>query len=1222
MPTLDVRLLGPLEVRIDGAEAAVPRGKTATILAILLDDANAVVPLEHLIRAVYGPDLPKDPETQIQNAVGVLRRELGAARDRIETVGRRAYRFRIAPGELDLLRCKANENLARNLRAEGRTAEAAAALREALAEWRGPALADLSGTAVEAIRRRYDEHRPNLLERRLELDLELGRAADVVDELRQVVAAHDTRQRFTALLMRALHASGRTAEALEAFAALKDRLLDKLGADPDRELVDLNAAILRDEPAAAPAPAGAPRLVPATLPRAITRFTGRDGEIRALDDALEAADGEAGLAVVAGMGGVGKTALAVRWAHRVAHRFPDGQLYFNLRGFDPLSDGADPAAVLAEALAALGVPAQQVPASLSERVGLYRTVLARRRVLLVLDNARDAAQVRPLLPSAPGSFTVVTSRDRLSALDAGEGADTVSLNLMSEADAWSLLVRRIGLTRALAEEAPCGASSPRAGASLGAHAHRRVGRPPPRVLHRLARRPARPDHERVQDPRRHRPGLRPALGVRLLYQELGSRAAQAFRLFGLHPGAEATPAAMASLMGAPAAEAEAALEELADVHLVEQPGEDRYAMHDLLRAYAKERLAEEVAPERRAAAERRLVAYYLHSAHAADRVLLLSGDGAQPDLAPEGVRPEPVAGPREALAWFETEYPVLLGLVLRPSAATDADVQGLARRLAEYMVMRALGADLHAAQTAALAAAERRGDALGQVVAHGYLGVAAILAGDAPAAARRLDRAEALAGSDPWAAGFCAYGRAVLAAKTGDDAAALAGCRAAAAAFTAAGTGSGRTGRTPGPAGTRPRSAATTRPAAASRSSWPSPRRPGRPSASATPTSGSGTSTTSRAATTRPSRSTTPRAGPSPRAGTCPPPRTRRSSPGTSAWPRDRPPPPAPTGGPPKRSTPSSGASSNSPASAPASPGTGPARTREGPRPKAEPLTGTLAALGGLGVEVRGQQRVHGRLVGVGARLGDRRDPQEPVHAVHVHHQDRRVLERVGARVGRRPRVLPRRQHAGLPVDLHVLVGDLAHLVPDHRRERPVQPHLRGVRRRRVQVRRVVLRDRPREQARPQERDPRVGVLEDVRLRVGHRLVRHARPVVRLPVAARRERRDRPDRRDQQGRPGRPGASSPVPSSSPDSPPSSGALSCDVPGSCPPAVSSSPSSPPPSQKYPPTAPSAISSTTPMTSRAVPPPPLVVACTGGGPYPGYCWYGWFGSKPGWYGAPGW
>ncbi|MFB9658985.1 BTAD domain-containing putative transcriptional regulator [Glycomyces mayteni] len=788
MPTLDVRLLGPLEVRIDGAEAAVPRGKTATILAILLDDANAVVPLEHLIRAVYGPDLPKDPETQIQNAVGVLRRELGAARDRIETVGRRAYRFRIAPGELDLLRCKANENLARNLRAEGRTAEAAAALREALAEWRGPALADLSGTAVEAIRRRYDEHRPNLLERRLELDLELGRAADVVDELRQVVAAHDTRQRFTALLMRALHASGRTAEALEAFAALKDRLLDKLGADPDRELVDLNAAILRDEPAAAPAPAGAPRLVPATLPRAITRFTGRDGEIRALDDALEAADGEAGLAVVAGMGGVGKTALAVRWAHRVAHRFPDGQLYFNLRGFDPLSDGADPAAVLAEALAALGVPAQQVPASLSERVGLYRTVLARRRVLLVLDNARDAAQVRPLLPSAPGSFTVVTSRDRLSALDAGEGADTVSLNLMSEADAWSLLVRRIGLTRALAEEAPvrrivaaCG-RLPLALTLIGAWAARHPGFSIASLADRLDQTTnvfkILADTDPASDPRSV---------FACSYQELGSRAAQAFRLFGLHPGAEATPAAMASLMGAPAAEAEAALEELADVHLVEQPGEDRYAMHDLLRAYAKERLAEEVAPERRAAAERRLVAYYLHSAHAADRVLLLSGDGAQPDLAPEGVRPEPVAGPREALAWFETEYPVLLGLVLRPSAATDADVQGLARRLAEYMVMRALGADLHAAQTAALAAAERRGDALGQVVAHGYLGVAAILAGDAPAAARRLDRAEALAGSDPWAAGFCAYGRAVLAAKTGDDAAALAGCRAAAAAFTAAG---------------------------------------------------------------------------------------------------------------------------------------------------------------------------------------------------------------------------------------------------------------------------------------------------------------------------------------------------------------------------------------------------------------------------------------------------
>ncbi|WP_194201901.1 AfsR/SARP family transcriptional regulator [Glycomyces albidus] len=786
MPTLDVRLLGPLEVRIDGAEVAVPRGKTATILAILLDDANSVVPLDSLIRAVYGIDLPKDPDTQIQNAVGVLRTKLGAARERIETVGR-AYRLRIAPGELDLLRCKQNEDRARSLRLEGRIEEAAAAMRAALAEWRGPALADQAGAAVESIRRRYDEHRLALLERRLDLDLELGRHSEVVDELRQVAAAYGTRQRLTALLMRALHASGRTAEALEAYAALKDRLADALGADPDQELVALHTAILRDRPAAVlerpvepPAPVRVPWLAPATLPRAITRFTGRETEIRLLDDALEASEDEAGLAVVTGMGGVGKTALAVRWAHRVAHRFPDGQLYFNLRGFDPLSDGADPAAVLAEALVALGVPVQHLPAGLDQRVSLYRTVIARRRILVVLDNARDAAQVRPLLPVAPGSFTLVTSRDRLSGLDAGDGADVVALNLMSEADAWALLVRRIGRTRAMAEEEPvrrivaaCG-RLPLALTLLGAWAARH----PDFSLASLADRLEQTTNvfkvlaaaDLASDPRSV---------FACSYQVLGTRAAQAFRLFGLHPGPEVTPAAMASLMGGSVAEAEAALGELAEVHLAEQPREGRYAMHDLLRAYAKERLTEEVAPERRTAAADRVVAYYIHSARAADRLLTLNGEGIDPGGPGDGVHPEPLADAHAALAWFETEYPVLFDLVVRPGAVADAAAWRLAWSLAEYMVMRALSADLHAAQTAALAAAERTGDLLGQVVAHGYIGAAAILAGDKEGAERRLEEADRLADASgqPWAKGFTEYGRAALAAKSGEDAPALAHCR-------------------------------------------------------------------------------------------------------------------------------------------------------------------------------------------------------------------------------------------------------------------------------------------------------------------------------------------------------------------------------------------------------------------------------------------------------------
>jgi DNA-binding SARP family transcriptional activator len=779
MPHLDVRLLGPLELRVDGAPVAIPRGNTATVLAILLDEANSVVPLENIVRAVYGLDIPQDPETQVQNTIGVLRRKLGAARDRVETVGR-AYRFRIDAAELDTLRCRANEDRARALRAEGRLDEAVAALREALGEWRGPALANLSGSTIEAIRRRYDEHRLALLERRIDLDLELARAAEVVDELRQIVAVHGTRQRFTALLMRALQGSGRTAEALEAYAALKERLADELGADPDQVLRDLHTAILRDGPSpaapAAPSVAEAPfpRRVPAMLPRANTRFTGRTGQMRLLDGYLEASADTAGLAVVTGMGGVGKTALAVSWAHRVAHRFPDGQLYFNLRGFDPLAPGTDALTVLGEALVALGVEAHQLPAGLDERIGLYRTALAGRRVLLVLDNARDAAQVRPLLPVAPGSFTVVTSRDRLAGLDVTEGADVVPLDLLSDADSWALLVRRIGMDRALAEErsvlrivASCG-RLPLALTLIGAWAAAH----PQFSLAALADR-----LDTTTNVFRVLAASDPASDPRSVfacsYQALGSRAARAFRLFGVHPGPDLTVSGMASAMGLPPADAEAALHELADVHLVDQHREGRFSMHDLLRSYAAERFQDEVAEPERAAAEARIVDYYIHSAHAAGERLTFHGSTIDVGALAPGVTPEPVEDLPAAASWFSTEYDVLLGLLRRdPVPGGDARFWLLAWSVAGYMLDRSFGEDLIAAQTAAFAAAERSGDGFGQVISLGYLSAAMMLHGDQGEGARLIERAMAIADDieQPWAKGFVHHGLAVHAAREDEDA--------------------------------------------------------------------------------------------------------------------------------------------------------------------------------------------------------------------------------------------------------------------------------------------------------------------------------------------------------------------------------------------------------------------------------------------------------------------
>ncbi|SDD67800.1 AfsR/SARP family transcriptional regulator [Glycomyces harbinensis] len=762
--TLDVRLLGPLEVRVDGRTAAIPRGNATTVLTLLLDDAGKVVPVSGLVAGVYADDLPLDPEAQIQNTVGVLRRQLGPARDRIETVGR-AYRFRIDETELDTLRCKAKEALARKLRREGGSEKAAEVLREALAEWRGPALADLPGSVAGAIGRRLDEYRLTLLEQRIDADIETGRAPGAVQELRQLLAVHDTRQRLVALLMRALHACGRTAEALAAFADLKERLADALGADPNRELVDLHTAILRDqtaEPAPADAPEPAPAVpAPAMLPRTTPRFTGRESEIRALDRFLMDAGSEAGLAAVTGMGGAGKTATAVRWAHRVAHRFPDGQLYFNLRGFDPTAPAADPEAVLGEALAALG--ATRPPARLDERVGLYRTLLARRRVLIVLDNARDAAHVRPLLATAPGSFTIVTSRDRLVGLDMHEGAETVPLGPLTAAESEALLARRIGPERAAADRASvariaaaCGglplaltlvgswaAADP--GLALGALADRFDASPD--VLGVLVASDTASDLRTVFDSS---------------YQLLGERDAFAFCLFGLHPGPEMTPAAAASLMGAEPGEARAALAELAESNLVDRLPGDRYAMHRLLRDYAAECFADEVLAADRQAAALRMVEHYLYAAHRADR---FPAGGHRVDLGPAapGVHIEPIADVKAAAAWFAAEHPVLLGLAgTEGGFQADLRVWQLGWILAERLLDRGAARELLAVQRSALAAAERRGGAFERAVSLGYLGFAHAELGDADRARECAERAAALAERDggTWARGFAAYTRA------------------------------------------------------------------------------------------------------------------------------------------------------------------------------------------------------------------------------------------------------------------------------------------------------------------------------------------------------------------------------------------------------------------------------------------------------------------------------
>lgn len=790
MSELDVRLLGPLELRVDGRDMAIPQGNAAKVFALLADDANKVVQLHRLIAGVYGEDEPKHPTVQVRNIVGILRDRLGSARDRIELVNGN-YRFRLADTEVDVLRCRARERQARELRRTGRHAEAAAAVRAALDEWRGPALAGVSGSMAEAAARRLDEYRLALCEQRYDIELDLGMHQEVLDELHEACAVHTRRQRFAAQYMLALYRSGDTEAALKVYEEVRKRVVDELGIDPNPELRDLHTAILRDDPALRPprtpdtAPARA--RAPFTLPPTTARFTGRDDGLHRLDTVLDAADGRAGLAVISGMGGVGKTALAVHWAHRVAEHFPDGCHYFDLRGFDPVAPETSAGPALAKALRRLGVDQHDLPTDLEDQTDLYRTLLAGRRVLVVLDNARDSRQVRPLLPASAGTFSVVTSRDPLESLIAA-GADPVRLSPMSDEESTTMLgrfVHDLADARAAARITAVCAGLPLALSLVGARAAANPDVPlwsladrlesTGNVLNTLSAK------EAAMDPRRV---------FQCSYQELGHRAARAFQLLGLHPGPDVTVPAMASLAGFSQAEAAEAMRELADVQLVHEHKPGRYTMHDLLRAYAVDRLDDEVPELERAQSLRRMFDHYVFTARRAERLLRSYRGRLDLGECEDFVVPEPLERPREAAAWFAVEYPVMVNLLHREAGpALDRRRWELAWCVAEQMVALYRGRDLADAQSVALAAATRSGDVLKQIFSHCYHGAGMLISGSSDACRESLARGMALAEAtgEPWAKGFAHYTTSSYLGQTGDGEAALAHARRSVRYFREAG---------------------------------------------------------------------------------------------------------------------------------------------------------------------------------------------------------------------------------------------------------------------------------------------------------------------------------------------------------------------------------------------------------------------------------------------------
>jgi transcriptional regulator with XRE-family HTH domain/tetratricopeptide (TPR) repeat protein len=487
-------------------------------------------------------------------------------------------------------------------------------------------------------------------------------------------------------------------------------------------------------------------VVPRQLPAAVAPFAGRVTELEVLDQWLEGALGHPAQAmviwVIGGMAGVGKTALALQWAHRAADSFPDGQLYADLRGYDPGGQPADAAELVRGFLPALGITPGQIPATTEGQTALYRSVLAGRRMLIVADNARNAAQVRPLLPGAPGCVVVVTSRNRLSGLVTAEGARMLDLDVLSEADAVGLLSARLGPGRveaepeAVAELARLCGRLPLALAIVAARAEM-SGWPLAELARQVAGAEGRLEALDLDDP---------AADVRAVFSwscgQLSHEAARLFRLLAVHPGPDISAPAAGSLAEVPVPRAGPALRELAAAGLVAERVPGRYSLHDLVRAYAAEQAASQHgADAKRRAAAAAMLGYYLHTGMDAARVL----DPAQPPApGPAGpaVIKEPIADDHQALAWFDTEHPVLLAVIAQGAReGFDDHARQIAGALEPFFTRRGNWQDLAVTAQAALDCSDRLGDRAAQGRAHLHLGRALFRLGQTESARTHLARA-------------------------------------------------------------------------------------------------------------------------------------------------------------------------------------------------------------------------------------------------------------------------------------------------------------------------------------------------------------------------------------------------------------------------------------------------------------------------------------------------
>lgn len=696
-------LLGPLLVRKGRITLPTLPAKQRVLLAALLLKPNCPVLLGELAEIMWGPLPPPTALGTLRNYVKELRKALVAVGEpRLGTVPG-GYQFQVGAAELDVARFEDLVAAAQVSASAGVWEGAAARLRAGLLLWRGEPLADVPSERLAAREvPRLAELQLQAVEARIDADLHLGRHVQVIGELFRLTAVHPFRERLHGQLMLALYRDGQQAESLAAYHRVRAVLLTELGVEPGPDLRLLLQQILKADPALRPSPqsgslwspsggAGTsqPGLapVPRQLPAPARYFAGRTAVLKVLTGMLGDADGggrAATVCAITGTAGVGKTATAVSWAHQVADRFPDGQLYVDLRGYDP--DEPLPAAeALAGFIRALGLTGQDMPSAVAERSALYRSLLSGRRVLVLVDNARSAEQARPLLPGSPGCAAVVTSRDALAGLVARDGAQRTELSALPVDEAAGLLCALIGAratadraaVRALASQCSCLPFALRVVAELAA-AH--PEEPLAGLVGELADQRTRLD--RLEAGADARTAVRAVLSWS--GRHLDGAPARGFRLLGLHPGGGFEPYTVAALAGIGVEDARRVLDTLARAYLIQPGAAGRHCMHDLLRAYAAEQAAIYDAEPARQAAVLRLLDYYLHSAHAAVRLLNPSFDSAGLGSPGPGVTVPAMATRAEAISWAEAENPALQAAIRQAAASgLDGHAWQLARLLRE-----------------------------------------------------------------------------------------------------------------------------------------------------------------------------------------------------------------------------------------------------------------------------------------------------------------------------------------------------------------------------------------------------------------------------------------------------------------------------------------------------------------------------------------------------------